>query len=68
MLIKFIVICMLLAIFASLFSALLFMFRDHGKGERMVRALTARISLSLLLFALLLAGFYFGLIPAGGLR
>lgn len=68
MLIKLLVICMLIAIFASLASALVFLFRDHSRGQRMVKALTARITLSLLLFLLLMAGFYFGLIPAGGLR
>ncbi len=67
MLAKAFVIVMLLAIFASLFSALVFLFRDKGQGERTARALTWRIGLSVTLFVLLLAGFYFGLIPAGGL-
>jgi len=68
MLIKAIVVCMLIAIVASLMSALVFMFKDHSQGLRMVKALTARISLSVILFLLLMAGFYFGIIPPGGLR
>ena len=49
-------------IVASLFSALYFLVRDRGRGERTVRALTVRVALSLLLFALLMLGFHFGLI------
>lgn len=64
---KIIVIAMLLAIFASLFSALVFLFRDQGRGTRTAKALTWRISLSITLFALLMAGFYFGVISPHGL-
>ncbi|HEX9628061.1 MAG TPA: twin transmembrane helix small protein [Acidiferrobacterales bacterium] len=67
MLIKVVVIAMLLAIVASLFSALLFLFKDRGRGERMVRSLTLRIGLSIALFVMLMAGFYFGLIPPTGI-
>ncbi|MEK7840901.1 MAG: twin transmembrane helix small protein [Pseudomonadota bacterium] len=68
MLIKIIVILMLLAIVGSLASAMLFLFRDRGRGERTVRALTWRISLSITLFVLLLVGFKLGIIPPLGLR
>ena len=67
MLIKIIVIVMLLLIFASLCSALVFLFKDKGRGKRTARALTWRIGLSMTLFLLLMAGFYFGLIPPQGL-
>jgi Protein of unknown function (DUF2909) len=67
MFIKIIVIAMLLLIFASLFSALVFLFKDKGRGQRTVRALTWRIGLSMTLFLLLMAGFYFGIIPPQGL-
>ncbi|MDO8705820.1 MAG: twin transmembrane helix small protein [Sulfuricaulis sp.] len=67
MFIKIIVIAMLLLIFASLFSALVFLFKDKGHGERMAQALTWRIGLSMTLFLLLMAGFYFGIIPPQGL-
>ena len=67
MIIKIIVIAMLLLIFASLFSALVFLFKDKGRGQRTVQALTWRIGLSMTLFLLLMAGFYFGVIPPQGL-
>lgn len=68
MAIKAIIVAMLLAIVASLFSGLFFLHRDRGDGTRAVRALTLRIGLSLLLFVMLLLAFRFGLIaaPAGG--
>ena len=59
---KIIVILFLIFIIGSLFSALFFMVRDKGHGERTVRALTVRIALSLLLFALLVLGYHFGFI------
>lgn len=64
---KILVISILILIIGSLFSALLFMFKDQGNGTRMVKALTIRISLSLALFGLLMAGYYFGIIPPQGL-
>ena len=67
MLIKIFVILMLVLIFASLFSALVFLYRDKGSGTRTVKALTWRIGLSITLFLLLMAGFYFGIIPPQGL-
>ena len=54
---------MLLVIIGSLFSGLFFLYRDQGAGERTVRALTLRIGLSVAVFAILLLGFRFGLIP-----
>jgi succinate dehydrogenase/fumarate reductase cytochrome b subunit len=64
--IKMFVILMLAAIFASLFSGLFYLFRDKGRGKRTARALTLRVALSITLFVLLMAGFYFGLIPPLG--
>ena len=52
-------------ILSSLASALYYMIKDKGQGTRAVRSLTVRISLSLLLFVLLMAGTYFGFIPVG---
>jgi len=59
---RIVVIVFLLLIVGSLFSALVFLLRDQGKGERTVRALTLRIGLSITLFLLLMAGFASGLI------
>ena len=57
------VVLLLLAIVGSLFSGLFFLYRDRGDGQRMARALTWRIGLSIALFLVLLAGFRFGFIP-----
>lgn len=67
MLIKIVVIVMLVLIFASLFSGLVFLYRDKGRGTRTAKALTWRIGLSITLFLMLMAGFYFGIIPPQGL-
>jgi hypothetical protein len=68
LLIKLIVILMLLIIVGSLLSALVFLYKDRGNGSRVAAALTARVALSISLFCLLMAGFYFGIIPPTGLR
>lgn len=59
---KAVVILMLVAIFASLFSALFFLFRDRNGSTRTVKALTYRVSFSIGLFVLLMVAHYFGLI------
>ena len=59
---KFVVILFLVFIVASLGSALYFLVTDRGSSDRMVKALTVRVALSVVLFALLMLGFYFGLI------
>jgi hypothetical protein len=67
MLIKIVVILMLLLIFASLGSSLVFMIRDQGRGPRAVKALTVRIALSVSLFLLLMLAYATGLITPHGL-
>jgi hypothetical protein len=59
---KIVVILFLAFIVGSLFSALYYLIRDRGQGRRMVKALTVRITLSVVLFALLMLGYYFGFI------
>ena len=59
---KIVVILFLVFIVGSLFSALYYLVRDKGQGERTVRALTVRITLSVVLFLLLMLGYYFGFI------
>ena len=59
---KIVVILFLVFILGSLFSALYFLVRDKGQGERTVKALTVRITLSVVLFVLLMLGYYFGVI------
>jgi hypothetical protein len=59
---KILVILFLVFIVGSLLSALYFLVTDRGRSDRMARALTVRIVLSVVLFALLMLGYYFGLI------
>ena len=68
MLTKIFIIAILVLILVSLFGALSMLFRKEGANDRMVRALTVRVALSIGLFAMLLAGFYFGIIPERGLK
>jgi hypothetical protein len=60
---KILVVCLLVLVIISLFSALFFMYRDKGDSKRMVKALTFRIVLSVLIFLILIASYYFGLMP-----
>lgn len=60
---RYVVIAALLAIVASLFSALIFVLHDRSGSTRAVKALAVRVGLSLALFVFLMAGYYFGLIP-----
>ena len=53
---------MLIAIVASLGSALWYMLRPGKDPKRMAKALSLRVGLSVTLFLLLMAGYYFGLI------
>ena len=59
---KIVIILFLILILGSLASALYFLVTDRGGSDRMVKALTVRITLSVVLFALLILGFYFGFI------
>ena len=54
---------MLIAILASLGLALWYMLRPGKDPKRMVKALSVRVGLSVALFVMLMAGYYFGLIP-----
>ena len=60
---KIVVVVMIILILASLGSALFFLVTDRGQSRRTVRALALRVGLSVTLFLLLMAGYYFGLIP-----
>ncbi len=63
---KLVIVLMLVGVIGSLFSGLFFLYRDQGAGDRAVKALTVRIALSIAIFALLLLGYRFGLIPGYG--
>ena len=66
MFVKIIIIILLLAVLASLFSGLFFMNRDQGRGPRTAKALTVRVALSLLVFAIIIGAYHMGWL--GGLR
>jgi len=60
---RIVVILFLVAIIASLASALVFLFRDQDRdSRRMVKALAVRVGLSIMLFVFLAIGYYSGLI------
>lgn len=65
---KILVAIAFLLIIASLGSALFFIMRDKGKGNRTVQALAMRVGLSITLFLLLLAAYKMGWIAPTGLR
>jgi len=61
---KLLILLLLLGVVCSLFSGLFFLYKGRGSDDnRGVKALTVRVALSILLFALLMLGFYFGLFP-----
>jgi uncharacterized membrane protein len=66
MLPRLIIVAILIAILASLFSGMYFMLHDRGQSKRNVKALSIRIGLSLLLFAMLIAAYLLGIIRPNG--
>ena len=64
---RIIIVILLLAVVASLFSGLYFVYKDKGGSNRAVISLTIRIALSIVVFLILIGSYYFGLIPERGL-
>jgi hypothetical protein len=64
---RIIILVLLLAVVASLFSGLYFVYKDKGNTNRAVISLTIRIVLSLLVFVLLIASYFFGWLDQGRL-
>lgn len=67
MLFKALVILLLAGIVASLGYGLFCLNRDEAGSKRLLRALIVRISLSVLLFILILAAYFTGMIQPHGL-
>ena len=63
---KIIVVILLVAVLVSLFAGLFFVYKDKGQSNRAVTALTIRIVLSLLVFAILVVSYFMGWIPPRG--
>lgn len=60
---KIVIVVLLLLVVVSLFSGLLFMYRDKGQSKRTVIALTIRVGLSLAIFAIVVAAHFLGWLP-----
>jgi len=65
---KIVVAAALIAIVVALFAALVFLYRDAGRGKRVVWALTIRVALSVGLFAFLWFSYWMGWIGTQGIR
>ena len=61
--VKLLVVLALILILGSLFGALLSLLFGRGDARRTAAALTLRVGLSFLLFALLVAAFWLGVLP-----
>ena len=57
---RILIIVLLFAVIASLFSGLYFVYKDKGTTNRAVISLTIRIALSVTIFLILLGAYYFG--------
>ncbi|RPI01615.1 MAG: twin transmembrane helix small protein [Zetaproteobacteria bacterium] len=62
---KIVIIVFLILILGSLGSALFYLMKDKGTGDRTVKALTLRVALSVSLFLFLMLGYWLGLLPQG---
>ena len=59
---RILILILLLAVVASLFSGLYFVYKDKGNSTRAVKALTIRVALQAIIIALLFGGVVFGFI------
>lgn len=62
-----VILAILLIIIVSLFSGMYYMLHDRGQSTRAVKALTVRIAISLILFAILMIGYWTGWLHPHGL-
>lgn len=60
---KIVIVVLLILVVISLFSGLVFMYRDKGQSKRTVIALTIRVALSLAIFAIVIAAHFLGWLP-----
>ena len=68
MLAKVLVIAIFLGILFSLGSGMVYLIKDRGQSDRIVKALSFRIGISVALFALLFLLWWAGLITPHGVR
>jgi hypothetical protein len=60
---RIVVLILLAAVVVSLFAGLFFVYKDRGTTNRAVISLTIRIALSVAVFLILIASYYFGFVP-----
>jgi hypothetical protein len=65
---KIIIVVALIAVVTALFTALVFLYRDRGRGQRVVVALAVRVVLSAALIAFLVLSYHMGWIAPGGMH
>jgi hypothetical protein len=65
---RFFIILAFIGILASLVSALIYLMKDKGTTNRMVRALSLRIGLSVSLFLFVLLAHYLGWLDSTGFQ
>ena len=63
---RILVLFLVFLMLASLFSGLFFLYKDKSGGDRMVKALTLRIGIAIVIFVILMASYYFGFVPREG--
>ena len=68
MLAKLVVVAIFIGVLASLASALLHLVKDRGQSDRIVKALTMRVGISIALLCLLVLLWALGLIQPHGIR
>jgi protein-S-isoprenylcysteine O-methyltransferase Ste14 len=64
---KIIIVLLLLAVLVSLASGMFFLVQDEGESDRTVKSLTVRITLSIVLFLMLVVGYFTGMIRPHGI-
>lgn len=62
---KYVLVLLLLLVIASLFTGLVFMYKNKGNPNRMVNALKFRVAFSIIAFLVVIGGFVFGWFPRG---
>jgi len=63
---RIVILFLVVAVLASLFAGLYFVYKDKGATNRAVVSLTIRIGLSIVIFLILIGSYYFGLVPQRG--
>jgi len=58
--IKILIVINFILILISLGAGMFFLAKDDGKSNRVITSLTLRVALSITLFVLVFAGYYFG--------